>query len=320
MNFEFKCPQCGQMVEADETYRGQVAECPHCGKGIVVPRDKQKVQIERKKHLVNTQGQAHSSGESITTSHKLVANPPTAISNKWVWCLAIIPLVTAWTLFMLVDSFVGYLAGFTLIIIFVILDFKEIKRSGQDESKTVVLLAFVFLPGYLLYRAGKVPAIICCALCVLPPIVGMLLPSVIEQQSVKESTEHKSEDVEFHVIKKSAGGYDWQSMCQKEWPKSFSEIQKAFSAFGGFQLAQPSIGGFNLEEGLGFINHVQLMVQKNVPLQKRYRYFQKADLTFFHGALVGFTLKAHFEKSIPRRRLIVNIRLFKKKPLKSLNV
>ena len=38
MNFEFKCPQCGQMVEADEAYRGQVAECPHCGKGIVVPR------------------------------------------------------------------------------------------------------------------------------------------------------------------------------------------------------------------------------------------------------------------------------------------
>ncbi len=38
MNFEFKCPQCGQMVEADEAYRGQVAECPHCGKGIVIPR------------------------------------------------------------------------------------------------------------------------------------------------------------------------------------------------------------------------------------------------------------------------------------------
>ena len=38
MNFEFKCPQCGQMVVADEAYRGQVAECPHCGKGIVIPR------------------------------------------------------------------------------------------------------------------------------------------------------------------------------------------------------------------------------------------------------------------------------------------
>ena len=38
MNFEFKCPQCGQMVEAEESYRGQVAECPFCGKGIVIPR------------------------------------------------------------------------------------------------------------------------------------------------------------------------------------------------------------------------------------------------------------------------------------------
>ncbi len=36
---EFKCPQCGQMVEADESACGQVAACPHCGKGIVVPRD-----------------------------------------------------------------------------------------------------------------------------------------------------------------------------------------------------------------------------------------------------------------------------------------
>ena len=121
MNFEFKCPQCGQMVEADEAYRGQVAECPHCGKGIVVPRSKPKVQVEKKKRLINTQGQAHSSGESITASHKLVANPTTAISNKWVWCLAIIPLVTVWTLSILVDSLVGYLAGFTLIVIFVIL-------------------------------------------------------------------------------------------------------------------------------------------------------------------------------------------------------
>lgn len=45
MNFEFKCPQCGQMVEADESFRGQVAQCPHCGKGIVVPRGKSKLGV-----------------------------------------------------------------------------------------------------------------------------------------------------------------------------------------------------------------------------------------------------------------------------------
>lgn len=36
--FEFKCPQCGGSIEAEESLRGQVAECPYCGKGIVIPR------------------------------------------------------------------------------------------------------------------------------------------------------------------------------------------------------------------------------------------------------------------------------------------
>ena len=35
---EFKCPQCGQLVTADDSLRGQVVECPSCEKGIVVPR------------------------------------------------------------------------------------------------------------------------------------------------------------------------------------------------------------------------------------------------------------------------------------------
>lgn len=37
--FQFKCPQCGKEVTADETMRGMVAECPYCEKGIVVPRN-----------------------------------------------------------------------------------------------------------------------------------------------------------------------------------------------------------------------------------------------------------------------------------------
>ena len=35
--FTFNCPQCGQPVEADESFCGQTVECPRCGKGIVVP-------------------------------------------------------------------------------------------------------------------------------------------------------------------------------------------------------------------------------------------------------------------------------------------
>ena len=184
MNFEFKCPQCGQMVEADEAYRGQVAECPHCGKGIVIPREKPKVQVERKRSLVNTQGQSHSTGGSITASHKLVADPPTAISNKWVWCLAITPLVAYWILCILVDSFVGLLAAWILNIIFVILDFKEVDRSGQNVSKALYLWGLFFVPGYLFYRAAKysksyVPAITWCVLLVLPIIAIMLLGNMV---------------------------------------------------------------------------------------------------------------------------------------------
>ena len=43
--FKFNCPQCNQKIEADESLRGQVAVCPTCGKGIVVPSGKGKSQI-----------------------------------------------------------------------------------------------------------------------------------------------------------------------------------------------------------------------------------------------------------------------------------
>ena len=35
--FKFSCPQCGQQIEADESFRGQTAECPYCGRGVVIP-------------------------------------------------------------------------------------------------------------------------------------------------------------------------------------------------------------------------------------------------------------------------------------------
>ena len=36
-NFDFTCPQCGVLIEVEESLRGLVLECPSCGKGVVVP-------------------------------------------------------------------------------------------------------------------------------------------------------------------------------------------------------------------------------------------------------------------------------------------
>ena len=40
MNIQFKCPQCGQMVETDESAIGQTASCPYCDKRIFVPKER----------------------------------------------------------------------------------------------------------------------------------------------------------------------------------------------------------------------------------------------------------------------------------------
>ena len=51
MNFEFKCPQCGKPVSADESYRGKVVECPHCTRGIVVPKNEVQRQATKTIHI-----------------------------------------------------------------------------------------------------------------------------------------------------------------------------------------------------------------------------------------------------------------------------
>ena len=47
--FTFKCPQCGQEIEADESFRGQVAPCPFCEKNIVIPKAKTRVTVSKPK-------------------------------------------------------------------------------------------------------------------------------------------------------------------------------------------------------------------------------------------------------------------------------
>ena len=84
----------------------------------------------------------------------------------------------------------------------------------------------------------------------------------------------------------AAKTHDWQALCRREWRKTFPCIQGTFARFGGFRLAQAPVDGIAMDGDR----------QMDVPLRSRYRYFQKADLEFSHGALVGFKLKAHFDK------------------------
>ena len=114
---------------------------------------------------------------------------------------------------------------------------------------------------------------------------------------------------------KDAKKHDWQALCQKEWRKTFSGIQRIFSVFGGFQLAQPPIDGIDFDTS-GY--HGSENFQKDVPLQKKYRYFQKADLEFLHGALVGFTLKTHFAKKYSKASIDREYKAFKDDVVKNL--
>jgi len=55
--FEFKCPQCGGAIEADDSFRGQTVECPHCGKGIVVPAPQVRLHPLRRENPTQMNGE-----------------------------------------------------------------------------------------------------------------------------------------------------------------------------------------------------------------------------------------------------------------------
>ena len=76
MNIEFKCPQCGKPVTADESLRGSVVECPHCERGIVVPRSKQ---ILRPHVVEDTSTQSHA---AIHEKTRRVSRPSTTIDEQ----------------------------------------------------------------------------------------------------------------------------------------------------------------------------------------------------------------------------------------------
>lgn len=70
--FQFKCPQCGQVIEADESFRGQVAPCPFCEKNIVIPSAKPPVITSSPKPK---QPIGWERGQQTTSQEGAVGNP-----------------------------------------------------------------------------------------------------------------------------------------------------------------------------------------------------------------------------------------------------
>lgn len=70
--FQFKCPQCGQVIEADESFRGQVAPCPFCEKNIVIPSAKPLVITSRPKSKQTIRWKR---GQQTTSQEDAVGNP-----------------------------------------------------------------------------------------------------------------------------------------------------------------------------------------------------------------------------------------------------
>ena len=92
--------------------------------------------------------------------------------------------------------------------------------------------------------------------------------------------------------------YDWPQICQTHWQPAFEIVRESLAEFGGFELAQPPVSEINFASEFS-------SSQNDVPVVKPYRYFEKTDLEFKHGALVKFKLKVNFgekysESSIER--------------------
>lgn len=117
---------------------------------------------------------------SVLASVKPVL-PPSVISEKWMWCLAAVPIPVSW----LLKGFMGGAAGaqtvcivatILLNIIFMSLDIKELKKRGRDISGAL-WLGFILIPVYMFVRAAKyskkyAAAIVWCVLFALEILAG----------------------------------------------------------------------------------------------------------------------------------------------------
>lgn len=150
------CSKCGAKVDEQAKF------CQSCGAPIL------------NKTVPTTQEAANSSTAKDTTI------PAKTVSDKWIWSLAVIP--------MLVGSFVGFVtvsSGLNELIpsvcfvilsaIFMALDIDEVNKSLQDNGSVVMhvilvlIIGVILVPFYLFRRESRTnknyaPGIIWCVL------------------------------------------------------------------------------------------------------------------------------------------------------------
>lgn len=85
--------------------------------------------------------------------------PPSAISDKWFWCLASLPLTVPYWLPVLLQGCnrvqeIDLIVTWVLNIIFITLDIKALKKAGRDIER-VLWLGLVLVPVYMFVRAAK---------------------------------------------------------------------------------------------------------------------------------------------------------------------
>jgi len=107
--------------------------------------------------------------------------PPSVISEKWMWCLAAVPIPASWLLAGILGGSEGTqtfctVATIVLNIIFMSLDIKELKKCGRDISGAL-WLGFILIPVYMFVRAAKyskkyAAAIVWCVLFGLEILAG----------------------------------------------------------------------------------------------------------------------------------------------------
>jgi len=107
--------------------------------------------------------------------------PTSAVSDKWAWCLATIPLVAYWAVSAIwkdvgVSFVVGGVLCFVLNCIFAKKDEKVLEGSRRNiASSGLLILGCILVPVYLLVRAIKLggvkkflPFVVWCVLCFAP--------------------------------------------------------------------------------------------------------------------------------------------------------